>query len=84
MYDDKNKINSMYFKKNNKHKKKIKLHVCVFFILTSMFISLIFFNIDLKHFSKKDKILIKHHQNEKVLPPKPKEKWTYIRKLESL
>ncbi|BFR92372.1 hypothetical protein Buap_5540 [Buchnera aphidicola str. APS (Acyrthosiphon pisum)] len=84
MYNDKYKINSAYFnKKTKKIKKKNKL-TCICFILMSTLIFIVYLNINLKKPSEiKDKNFIKKSKNNDVLPPKPKEKWKYIEKLEN-
>ncbi|WP_367677996.1 hypothetical protein [Buchnera aphidicola] len=74
----------MYFKKYKKNKKNIKLNTYILCILISIFISLIHLNVNVKRLSKKDHHLTQHSKNENLLPPKPKEKWKYIKKLENL
>ncbi|ADP66381.1 hypothetical protein [Buchnera aphidicola] len=50
----------------------------------STLIFIVYLNINLKKPSEiKDKNFIKKSKNNDVLPPKPKEKWKYIEKLEN-
>lgn len=82
MYDNKNKINSVYFKKNNRKKnKKFNRFICLILII---FIFFFCFHINFKYFSKKNQNFIQNSKNDNLLPPKPKEKWKYIQKLECL
>ncbi len=83
MYDNKRKINSVYFnKKKNKNK---KLNSYIYLTLISIFIFFVYLNVNLKKFSEtKSKNIIKNIENNNILPPKPKEKWEYIHKLENL
>ncbi|QFQ31835.1 hypothetical protein [Buchnera aphidicola] len=81
MYQNQNKISSMYFKKKKFKFKKYNL----FTILLVIIIFLIFFNV----FSKKKndiqkKICTQKKEDENTLPAKPKERWKYIKKLENL
>ncbi len=83
MYDNKKKIKFMYFnKKNNKNK---KLNLYIYLILISIFIFFIYSNINLNISSTiKSNNIEKDTKHDNQLPPKPKEKWKYIHKLENL
>jgi len=83
MYDDKRKINSVYFNKKKNKNKKLNSYICL--VLISIFIFFIYLNINTKKSSEnKIKNITKNSKNNNVLPPKPKEKWEYIHKLENL
>lgn len=83
MYDNKKKVKFVYFnKKNNKNK---KLNLYIYITLISIFIFFIYSNIKFKKSPKtKNKNFIEDITNDNRLPPKPKEKWKYIHKLENL
>lgn len=88
MYYNKKKVNSLYFKKK---KKKKYIYIILIFFLLFLFA---FFNISLKKNSREKNInFIEQHRStiivpikpkERLVPPKPKEKWKYIKKLKNL
>jgi len=79
MYDNKKKIDFIYFKKKRRYSNLFLTVIFMFFIF------FIFFNIKNKNTSQiRNTDFKKNSKSNILLPPKPKKKWKYIEKLKNL
>lgn len=75
-------INIRFSLKN--FKKRIK---CLYLINVIIYIIIffIFFNVSFQKNSKKKNInFIKNNEEREIIPPKPKEKWKYVKRLKNI